>query len=119
MRLTRLQSTFSWTLVSFSSLLVACGGIERPDAVSTYISATTLKTTSYNIKKDYDDQGNRKPDAKPVVRRFKSAEELLLSLNVAVCFDVPSQKELHRFLDENRKYLQNLKDRCGVSCLGL
>jgi hypothetical protein len=44
---------------------------------------------------------------------------MLQALNVAVCFGPKDQREVKRSLDESQKYIELLKERCGVSCWGL
>lgn len=114
MRLTTQVSIFSLLL------LAACGSKnERPDAKASWINKPGLKLVTYNMKTDYDEYGNRLPEAKPVVTQFATCEAMLTALNVSVCFDPLSQRELKRSLDQTQKYVETLKDRCGSKCWGL
>lgn len=110
-------------LASICSLFLLTGcsssGLDRPDANATWINASGLKTESYNLLKDYDNDGNRLPDAKPTVAKYATAQEMLRQMNVWVCFDVASQKEIKAKLDEANQYIKLLKDKCGSSCWGL
>ena len=59
-KLRRLQKTL---LVAFSLLMVGCG-IDRPDTNICVLSAPGFKGYCYNLKNDYDDRGNIKPQAR-------------------------------------------------------
>lgn len=49
------------------SLLIGCG-IERPDSELCLINLKENHKLCYNLKSDYDDLGNLRPDAKPKVK---------------------------------------------------
>jgi hypothetical protein len=52
-----------WAACSLS--LASCAQIKRPDADICVLNAPGAKLTCYNLKDDYDDDGNIKPGAKP------------------------------------------------------
>lgn len=77
-----MQSIKLWTIFSLLaiSLMAGCAHIERPDAPLCGINTDKLQLRCYNIRKDYNNDGKRKKDAKPLVLQFKDANEMLVYL---------------------------------------
>lgn len=110
------------TLVSICSALILAGcsgAVDRPNADAKWINKPALKLVGYNLKTDYDQYGNRLPEAKPKEQVFGSCDEMLQALNVSVCFDPKGQKEVKRSLNESQEYISLLKEKCGMRCWGL
>ena len=101
--------------------LGACAGVDRPDGYAKYINRPGRKIVAYQMKTDYDVNGNRLPDAKPVETKFQSDKDLLdaLGKSLHVCFDAHAQKEIKRAAKESADLITALRERCAERCWGL
>lgn len=84
--------------VSFSCLTVACG-VERPDTNLYVVNAPYEQAKGYNLKRDYDADGNLKPGAKAIVIRAREVQEL----NKFVCTDPTGFANLKAYLQKMRE----------------
>lgn len=73
-----MQPRMFWAVCS---LLAGCATIAKPDAYLSVVNAPGKKLTGYNLKTDFNDDGNIKPGAKP---RFLPAPDIE-SINKYVC----------------------------------
>lgn len=91
------------TLLTASSLaLVSCGGPERPDTNLCIVNAKARHKSCFNMKRDYDDQGNLLPGVKPSIVPIASLDDL--DKNLAV--DPDGSANL-------KAYIQKLRERDG------
>jgi hypothetical protein len=106
MKLTKLSTLL---LISFSPFLMAnsCHRVERPNTDIYGVNVPDLSVRGYNLKKDYDDDGNRKPDAKPFVVKFPSELEMLQYLNKSTCTNPDGLANLKAYLVLLRKQIDN------------
>lgn len=94
-----------------TSSLVACSmlGVERPDSYvcGVNVVADPAYLLCFNLKKDYDDDGNLKPDAQPLKIILKD----LTGLKGFTCTDAVGLKNIKTFVadmrDEINKRCQN------------
>ena len=97
------------TLLSICSLLfVACaGGPQRPDTniYQIIVSDDGMEAYGYNMLRDYDSEGNLKPDAKPVVIPLSSLKDLRKWYGT----DPTGMKNLKVYLKDVRNYA---KEHC-------
>lgn len=91
------------TALSISFSLVSCAGVERPDTDVCVANVPALHERCYNLKKDYDDQGNRRPDAKPKTIVYKDEAAMLAGLNKKTCVDPDGLANLKAYIDELRR----------------
>jgi hypothetical protein len=68
----------------FSLLLAGCNDVPRPNSNICVLNVGALKKTCQNLLTDYDEDGNLKPDAKPSVTIYPTAEAMLLSLDKSI-----------------------------------
>lgn len=61
--------------IIFSILLVACS-VPRPDTDICIANAPEKHLKCYNLKKDYDNNGERDPNAKPTYKPFAQIEDV-------------------------------------------
>lgn len=61
-----------------------CNEVERPDSPTCVINAPARATICYNLKTDYDDQGNLKPTAQPLVTQYPTTDAMITALNKGV-----------------------------------
>lgn len=92
-------------MLLITSSLIACESVQRPDAMIWGVNGPKKHLKGYNLRNDFDNDGNRKPDAQP---QFKSLTGLP-DLNAYVCFDPPGIEEIKRYIGELRQYA---KDNC-------
>lgn len=92
-------------LLMFALVLAACAGIERPDTTVFIVNAQAKQIKGYNLKTDYDDNGNRLGNAVAKIRRFEDLEDL----DKYACTDVDGLAELKRFF----KDVRDLQSRCS------
>lgn len=108
MRLTTLCLVFSLLAISFG--LVGCATIPRPDSdlggVVVNSDGATGKFRSYNLKTDYDDNGVRRPSAKPKEKPINSLRDLI----GYTCTDAKGLKNIKTWLSDMRDEIQK---RCG------
>ena len=64
--------------LSFSAALLTLNscGLRRPDVDVGVINVPKGYMRAYNMRDDYDDEGNRKSGAKPTTYRVKSVEDV-------------------------------------------
>jgi hypothetical protein len=69
------------SLVVFNCLLLTgCMSVSRPDAYLCGINAKSMVLRCYNLKSDFDSQGNLKAQAKPLIQPIKD----VMSLNAGI-----------------------------------
>lgn len=92
-------------LIISSPFLMAssCSRIQRPDTDLYVVNVPDLKVRGYNLKRDYDDSGNRKPDAVAFEVKFKDEAEMLVYLNKATCTNPQGLAHLKAYIEELRK----------------
>ena len=90
MRSIKLLTTF---LIIFE---VGCVTVQRPDTDLCVVNAGAGHLKCYNMKKDFDDQGNRKPDAAATFKPAKTVDDL----NKFVCTDLQGFENLKIYLNE-------------------
>ncbi len=83
--------------VSFS--LVGCASIPRPDTYLGVVNAPAGHVKGYNLRSDYDADGNLKPGAKAEFRPAKSVYDV----NKYICTDPDGFAEL-------KAYIQKIRD---------
>lgn len=98
----RLQTTL---FVSFSLLLSACA-VKRPDIEVCVVNGPGEIRKCYNLRDQYDDQGNLKPGAKPIYRE----NHTVMDLNKA--FLVDSKTGFEDGLAGLKAWIQELKAEC-------
>jgi hypothetical protein len=90
-------------LVSFS--LFSCAQIDRPDTDLCVVNAPGKKLTCFNLKRDYDKDGNLKSDAKPVFKPAPTIE----SVNKHIITDPQGYARLRAYI---RTLRQEYEDKC-------
>lgn len=88
--------------VSFSLLTIGCG-VERPDTNLYVVNAPFEQAKGYNLKRDYDSEGNLKPGAKAIVIKVNSHYDL----NKFVCTDPTGFANLKAYLQKMREAYRN------------
>lgn len=88
----------------FSLLMAGCSSIERPDSNLCGINAVGLRLHCYNLKKDFNNKGQRLKNAKPLVVQFKTEKEMLDFMNKGFMMDVTSFERTNVFVKEVREY---------------
>jgi hypothetical protein len=78
-----------------------------PDASLYIINAPAKEGKGYNLKHDYDSQGNLKPDAKP---KFIKAEKIE-DLNKYMCTDQTGQKNIQIYIGDIRDELTQCRQK--------
>lgn len=82
------------------SIFSGCG-IPRPDSDLCVVNAPGQYQICYNLKRDYDSKGRRKPDAKPFFKPAHTIEDL----NKNISMDPDSFARL-------KAYVNKLKSAC-------
>lgn len=92
--------------VTFSFLLVlsACG-IDRPDTNLYVVNSPGGYARGYNLKNDYDSNGQLKPGAKPTFVPAKQVQDL----NKFICTDPSGFANLKAYIQKMRDAYQNCK----------
>lgn len=88
--------------ISFSVLFSSCAQLERPDTNIWVVNVPAKELKGYNLKRDYDNNGNRKKTAKPMF--IKNID--LNTLNKWVCTD--SEKGLPNL----KAYIRSARQLC-------
>lgn len=78
---------------------------DRPDSNLCFVNAPLEHCKGWNLSRDYDDDGNRKPDAKPFYRPAKTVQDL----NKNACMDEESYVNLVIYLRELRDTINEAK----------
>lgn len=86
-------------LVAALLILSACS-VPRPNTDICIANAPANHLICYNLKKDYDNDGNRNPNAKPSYKPLTTVEDI----NKFACTDPDGLAEL-------KIYLQDLRER--------
>lgn len=95
------QAKMLW--IALSAFMVSgCASVDRPDSPMCILNTGALRETCANLKKDYDDNGNFKKDAKLVITQYKSAEEMLLALNKRVATTPEGWANIKTYIRELR-----------------
>lgn len=88
------------TILSITcSALAGCSTIPRPDTDLCSVNAGAEYQRCYNLKRDYTNEGVRKPDAQPV---FKPAHTIA-DLDKNFCTDPQGMANLLIYIQELRK----------------
>lgn len=90
-----------WT-ISNILLLAGCASIERPDTDLCIINSPFQKVSCYNLKRDYDEEGGIKPEAKPKVFSITGLQDI----NKFICTDSDGFANL-------KSYIKELKQQKG------
>lgn len=85
------------------NLLSSCAP-QRPDSEICVVNAPAMHMKCYNLKDDYDDEGNLKPDASPLYRPTVRVEDL----NKYIVMD--SEKSFENFKTWINELKQAYKD---------
>lgn len=89
-------------LIAFS--LMGCAHIiSNPDSNLYIVQAPDKKIRGYNLKRDYDSDGNRKPDAKPIEYHVERIEQL----DKWACSDPVSFERMQTAARDVRDYVKN------------
>lgn len=86
------------------SSLVACAGIEKPDAEVCIVNAPAFNRKCYNLKTDYDENGKLRREA---VAKYKPNVHIK-DLNKATVLD--SETGFEDGLAEVKAYIKNLRE---------
>ena len=92
-----LLKSSSWALLLI--VLAGCASVERPNAEICGINAKSSQLRCYNLKSDYDADGYRLPDAKPVVKPIAS----LMSLNGGMYLSKSDIAPVQAYIDAIRR----------------
>ena len=84
-----------WAAYSISG----CGGVERPDTNVCVLNVELMHLKCYNLKRDYNDDGNLKPGAKPTINSISG----LSSLNTFVMTDPDGWANLKAYIRKLRE----------------
>lgn len=85
-------------LIAFSLLLVGCD-VPRPNTDLCGVNAQKLERRCYNLKTDYDRDGNRKPNAKPKIKPARDVYDLDRNF----CTDPDGFAELKAYIKKLRE----------------
>jgi hypothetical protein len=80
--------------------LVACSAIQRPDALVCGVNAKGMKLRCYNIKRDFNDDGTRKPNVQPSEIKIQSIHDL----NGGIYFSPSDFEKLKVWLGDMRDW---------------
>jgi len=99
-----------WTVCS---AVLGCGTVERPNAEICVVNAPALHRKCYNLARDFDGNGNRYKDAKPIYRPNPD----ISSLNKATLIDSETGfadgiGEVLRYIKELRAEARRLRAQC-------
>lgn len=90
--------------MTFLSIFEGCvSRVPRPSAEVCWVNAPGGRKECFNVKTDYDDLGNRLPDAKPKIVHITGLQDL----NINLCVDIPSQKALSAYRTEVNAWIDN------------
>ena len=93
-------------LLITSELLLGCQSIQRPNAWMGGVNASKKEFRAYNLRTDFDVDGNRLPEAKPKISYLTGLKDL----NGYICVDPNSFEELKRYVGELRLWA---RDNCN------
>lgn len=96
-------------LALITSSLCGCQTIQRPDTYLYGVNAKASKLRGYNLKTDYDANGNRLTNAKPHEIHLKG----LIDLNGWTCTDPKGLEHLIVYKDELYQAYLDLKKTCN------
>jgi hypothetical protein len=85
--------------------LYACD--DRPDTDVLIVNAPGGYLRGYNLKRDYDKDGNRNPDAKPIIKPASSLNDI----NKYACTDPKGLENLTVSVRILREELKNCRER--------
>jgi hypothetical protein len=77
--------------------------VERPNTNLYGVNVPGLKVRGYNLNRDYDENGNRKPDAVAFEVKFVDYAAMLVYLNKATCTDPDGLAALKTYIELLRK----------------
>jgi hypothetical protein len=63
-------------LISSLVLCFGCASVQRPNSFIWGVNGSASRLEGYNIKTDYDENGVRRPGAKPVLRSLNGLRDL-------------------------------------------
>jgi len=87
--------------ISCSFLLFACAQVPRPDTDLCVVNAPAGHRKCYNILKDYNDEGDLLPGAKPLFKPAKVVEDL----NKNICTDPDGWANMKAYIRSLREEL--------------
>ncbi len=90
------------TLLLMALSLVSCSSVPRPDTDVGVVNAEFHQIKGYNLLRDYDDNGNLNPSAKPWIRPAVNVSDL----NKNVCTDPQGWANLKSYIRELRDELK-------------
>ncbi len=79
-----------------------CNSVTRPDTNMCLNNVQLLETICYNLKNDYDSNGNLNPSAKPTVVQYASPSAMLMSLDKNIGTNPVGWANLKAYLRELR-----------------
>lgn len=97
-------------LLMVFSLLCACAHIPPPDADACIVNAPAKNRKCYNFSRDYDENGQLKPDAKPIYRSNAN----IADLNKAFLIDHPNG--FPTGLANLKAYIKTLREEYERQC---
>jgi hypothetical protein len=101
---TMLWMVFSFLMLLFASLATGCAGVPKPKAYVCVVNAPAQNRKCYNLETDYDENGNRKPEAKAIYRSNVTIDDL----NKAMVID--SATGFEDGLAELKAYIKLLRE---------
>jgi hypothetical protein len=92
-------------LLSIIFELGSCG-IPRPDTDLCVVNVGGGHQKCYNLKKDYDDEGNRDPSAKPTYKPVTKIEDL----DKLICTDADGFASLKAYINSVKEEFKKCKE---------
>lgn len=91
-------------LTAFNLLAAGCQSVSvsRPDTNLCVVNVPALHEKCYNLKSDYDDNGQLQPGAKPVIKQYATPDEMLAALNKKIGTDPDGWAHLKAYIKELR-----------------
>lgn len=89
-------------LAIFSVLFSGCATIKRPDTDLCGVNAPKGEQRCYNILRDYENSGVRKPGAIPTIKPAKT----VMDLNKNICTDPQGFQNLLIYIEQLREALE-------------
>lgn len=86
-------------------MLSNCANIPKPDTNLCIANVPLSHFTCYNLKNDYDDNGNIKKDSKPTFKDLKSLEDI----NKNICTDPDGFANLKTYVRLLREELKSCR----------
>lgn len=99
-----MRSTMNFLICSLLLCGCGCASVQRPDSYAWGVNGSASRLEGLNLKKDYDDNGNVKPNAK---KQFVNLPHGLTDLNGAILFMPPKWCDPN---DHTKGLCDDLKD---------